>query len=116
MQWGRRIDHHRPISYAETEILLATAFTVTREADGKRVRFIVTGNCPACGGLMTKEFPYGVGGTGTKGGFRRPPTTPPADPCPVTLICECGHLHPDKPADATDDGCGRFWLVDLTAP
>ena len=116
MQWGRRIDHHRPIRYAETRVLLEAPFMVTREADGTRARFVVTGNCPACGGLMTKEFSYGVGGTGTKGRFRGPPTTPPPVPSPVTLYCECGHLHPDKPTDAADDGCGRYWLVDLKTP
>ena len=112
MPWGSRIDHHRSIKYAETEERLTVPFTVRREADGARLRLVLSGNCPACGGLMTKEFSYGIAGTGTKG-FRSPPS--PVLPSMATLYCECGHLHPDKPADATDDGCGRFWRVDLTA-
>lgn len=118
MPWGRRIDHHKSIKYAETEERLTVPFTVTREADGKRVKFVVTGNCPACGGLMTKEFSYGIGGTGTKGASHGSslPGPPVAPPTATTLYCECGHLHADKPASATDDGCGRFWRIDLSAP
>jgi hypothetical protein len=63
---------------------------------------------------MTKEFSYGIGGTGTKGLFRGP--SDPALPTTATLYCECGHLHPDKPASAVDDGCGRFWRIGLTTP
>lgn len=114
MPWGRGIDHHKSIKYAETEERLTVPFTVEREADGKRAKFVVTGNCPACGGLMTKEFSYGISGTGTKGLFRA--SSDPAVPATTTLYCECGHVHPDKPASAIDDGCGRFWPINLTAP
>ena len=43
------------------------------------------------------------------------PSGPPTPTDPTTMYCECGHLHPDKPATATDDGCGRYWQIDLTA-
>jgi len=114
MPWSRRIDHHKSIKFAETEEHLTVPFTVRREADGRRVKFVVIGNCPACGGLMTKEFSYGIGGIGAKGLFRGPST--PIVPTMTTLYCECGYLHPDKPASSIDDGCGRFWRIDLAGP
>jgi hypothetical protein len=107
---GRRIDHHRLIKYAATQQVPDTPFEVQRMPD----RVVVTGNCPACGGLMTKEFPYGIGGTGTKGLFHG--RSGPVVPAKATMYCECGHVHPDKPADAIDDGCGRYWRIDLTTP
>jgi hypothetical protein len=109
--WGSGIDQHKPIKYAETEERLSVPFTVRREAVGSRVKFVVSGRCPACGGLMTKEFAYGIAGAK---GYRGPAA--PTVPATATLYCECGHVHPDKPASATDDGCGRFWRIDLTAP
>jgi hypothetical protein len=36
-----------------------------------------------------------------------------AVPGEVTVFCECGHVHPDRPPDALDAGCGRFWVVEL---
>jgi hypothetical protein len=110
LPWDRSIDHHKSIKYAETEARPQVPFAVTRETDGHRVSFLVSGNCPACGGLVTKEFSYGIAGTK---GFRGPAT--PTVPATATLYCECGHVHPDKPASAIDDGCGRFWRIDLTA-
>jgi hypothetical protein len=114
MPWGRRIDQHRSINYAETQERLDVPFDVQRQPDGKRVKYVVTGNCPACGGLMTKEFSYGISGNGSKGMFadRREP----AIPSQVTLYCECGYFHAEKPAGAIDDGCGRYWKIDLTTP
>ena len=111
MPWGRRIDHHKSIKYAETQVHLGTPFTVRREASGLRVKFFVSGNCPACGGLMEKELSYGIAGAK---GLRGP--SAPALPSAITLYCECGHLHPDKPDSAIDDGCGRYWQISLTAP
>jgi hypothetical protein len=110
LPWARTIDHHKSISYAETEVTVTVPFTVDRHPGGRRVTFTVSGHCPACGGLTTKEFSYGI--AGTKG-----PSTPPVTPVePATVYCECGHLHPDKPPAATDDGCGRYWQIDLTTP
>ena len=63
---------------------------------------------------MSKEFAYGIGGSGPKGPLG--PAGPATVPAKATLYCECGHVHPDRPASATDDGCGRFWRIDLTAP
>lgn len=117
MPWGgkKRIDQHQAIPYAETKIavLAGTPFTVTRRTDGKREAFVVSGTCPACGGSMSKEFPAGVGGSGTKGGSKRKPVVAAER---ETIYCECGRLHPDRPDSATDDGCGRYWDVDLPTP
>lgn len=121
----RRIDHHRSIEYVEEEAKLppGSAFAVT--PDPARRAVTASGSCPACGGLTSAEFPYGIGGTGTKGG--RPGAAPqPASPgaqsggpspsaaiTRATICCECGHAHPGRPAGASDVGCGRFWQVDL---
>jgi hypothetical protein len=110
LPWGKRIDQHKSIAYAETEERLTVPFTVRRGTDNGRVTFHVSGHCPACGGMMTKEFSYGI--VGIKG-YGQP--SGPAVPAATTLYCECGHVHADKPANATDDGCGRYWLIDLTA-
>lgn len=112
MSLSRRIDHHRPIKYAETQARLVAPFDIQRQPDGKRIMFVVTGNCPACGGLMKKELSYGISGSGSKGVFAD--RFQLAVPAQVTLYCECGHLHADKPASAADDGCGRYWKIDLT--
>lgn len=109
--WGRSIDHHKSIDYAATQERLIVPFTVRREADGKLIKFVVSGNCPACGGLMTKEIPFGIGGSGTKGW--RGPGRPADVPASTWVYCECGHEHPSKPASATDEGCGRYWLIGL---
>jgi hypothetical protein len=113
LPWGRSIDHHKSITYAEIEEQVMVPFTVTLESDDGRTSFHVSGNCPACGGLMTKDISYGIGGSGTKG-FRGPAS--PAAPVRATLYCECGRVHPDRPAGAADHGCGRFWRIKLTAP
>jgi hypothetical protein len=109
LPWTRAIDQHRPISYAETEARVTVPFAVHRQVDGKRVTLVASGHCPACGGLTTKEYPYGI--PGTKG-----PAAPPVPGKAATMYCECGHLHPDKPDAAPDNGCGRFWKIDLTTP
>ena len=112
MASSRTIDHHRPIQYVEEDVGLppGVAFTVT-PASGNR-RLAVSGNCPACGGRTSTDFSVGIGGTGSKG--LRGPSGPPVRTAKlVTVICECGHAHPDRPDGAPDKGCGRFWLVEL---
>lgn len=113
MPWGgkKQIDQHKAIPYAETKVgvPMETPFSVTRQANGKRETFVVSGTCPACGGSMSKEFSVGVGGSGTKGGWKHQPAATE----PEIVYCECGRLHPDRPDGATDDGCGRYWDVDL---
>ncbi|QXJ22963.1 hypothetical protein AGRA3207_004049 [Actinomadura graeca] len=49
---------------------------------------------------------------GVKGVFRHRRAAPPA-PREVTICCDCGHMHADRPEGAFDKGCGAFWLVEL---
>ena len=111
MPSGEHIDHHRTVKYVETEVDAPAVgqFTVVWKADGNRVT--VTGLCPACGGRTTTEFSTGIGGSKGLRGLGRPAAY--QLPSPVTLFCECGHAHDERPADARDRGCGRFWPVDL---
>jgi hypothetical protein len=108
---GENIDHHRTVQYAETEVNAPAAgqFTTVWAAGGNSVT--VTGPCPACGGRTTTEFSTGIGGSKALGGHGRPAAH--KLPSPVTLFCQCGRAHDERPADAPDRGCGRFWLVDL---
>jgi hypothetical protein len=102
------IDHHRPIGFAEAEIPAGPSFEVTVAPDAKSVT--VSGVCPACGGRTVTVIPSGYG-YGHKGPRRS--GRPVAVPGEVTVFCECGHVHPDRPPDALDAGCGRFWVVEL---
>jgi hypothetical protein len=104
------IDHHRSIKFVEAEMPADPSFVVTLAPDRKTVT--ISGVCPACGGRTVSDYPYGIGGTGYKG-FPRRSTGPTAVPSTVTVICECGHSHPDRPTEAPDLGCGRFWTVEL---
>jgi hypothetical protein len=106
---GRSIDKHaNSLAYVETEADSPAdgQFKVAWAADGRTVT--VSGPCPACGGRTATEFSPGIGGSK---GFRGPAPRPQGLPSPVTLFCECGHAHADRPPDALDKGCGRFWLV-----
>lgn len=105
------IDHHKPIHYVEQEVAVAPdkPFEVQRRTEGTGLT--AAGTCPACGGRTNTILPYGIGGT--KGHLG--PAGPPQVKSPVTIFCECGHVHSDRPADALDKGCGRFWLIDIPA-
>lgn len=109
---GNAIEQHRPIGYAETEFQTQKDFAVSAAADGRGVD--VSGLCPACGGRTTMTFERGSP-NGSKGlfGRRSDPPSPTAPAREVTVYCECGHLHADRPAEATDHGCGAFWSVEL---
>ena len=110
MSSGGTIDHHNnSLTYAEAEVLASTdkPFTVTRSPTGKGLT--VTGPCPMCGGRTSTDFAYGIGGIkGFRGGSR-----PLTIRSPVTVYCECGHVHAERPAEAFDKGCGRYWMVDI---
>lgn len=111
MPSGTSSDHHKPVTYVETETGAQNAgqFTATWTPDGRSVK--VVGSCPACGGTTSAEFSLGIAGSKGFRGISAP--RPPVLPSPVTLYCECGHAHSERPPDALDKGCGRFWLVDL---
>ena len=110
MPSGENIDHHKAIKYVEVEADAPAAgqFTAAWAAHGGSVT--VAGPCPACGGRTANEFSPGI--AGAKGFRRRRPATHRL-PLPVTLFCECGHAHDERPTEALDKGCGRHWPVYL---
>ena len=106
---GGTIDKHdNSLAYVETEANSPAAgqFKAAWALSGRTV----TGPCPACGGRTATEFSPGIG---SSKGFRRLAPHSQSLPSPVTLFCECGHARADRPPDAFDKGCGRFWLVFL---
>jgi hypothetical protein len=108
---GGSIDKHdNSLAYAETAADSPPdgQFKVAWATGGRTVT--VSGSCPACGGLTATGFSPGIGGSK---GLRARIPRPQGLPSPVTLFCECGHAHTDRPPDALDKGCGRFWLVFL---
>jgi hypothetical protein len=109
---GENIEKHKnTLAYVEIEVKSPAngEFSAMWAPDGVTVS--VSGPCPACGARTASEYKPGI--VGTKG-FRRSPTTPQALRSPVTIYCECGHAHANRPSDALDKGCGRYWLVFLT--
>jgi hypothetical protein len=105
--------HKERVKFAEVEAAAQTAgqFTAQWSNGGRSVT--IKGHCPACGGLTSTDFSMGIGGSKGVRGLDRPR---PAIliPSSVTIYCECGHAHDDRPPDAIDTGCGRFWAVHLT--
>jgi hypothetical protein len=102
---------HREVDYAEIETNATTpgvTFSVTWAPDGQKAT--ITGHCPECYGPTKTEFNTGIPDTRFRG-----PKKIPTLPSPVTLYCECGHTHKDRPADARDRGCGRYWLLYVAA-
>jgi hypothetical protein len=107
------VDLHRGrVRFAAVEAAAQTAgqFTAEWAADGRSVT--VRGHCPECRGLTSTEFTRGlVGSKGFRGSTRPRPTQLPS---PLTVYCECGYAHEDRPPDALDTGCGRYWWVHLS--
>lgn len=107
-----RLDQHKErLKFAEVAAPAQTdgQFTAQWANDGRSVN--VKGHCPACDGLTSTDFPIGIGGTRS---LLRPRPRPAQLPSPVTIYCDCGHAHDDRPPDAIDTGCGRYWAVHLT--
>ena len=108
-----RLDQHKgTVKFAEVEAAAQPAgqFTVEWTADGRSVT--VRGHCPECRALTSSEFRAGLGGS--KGAFRGSPKPPlTVLPSPLTVYCECGYAHEDRPQNALDTGCGRYWSVYL---
>ncbi|POM27618.1 hypothetical protein BTM25_20340 [Actinomadura rubteroloni] len=100
-------EHHRDLGYTETEFP-AQQFSVAESERG----LTISGTCPACGGRTVTTLGRGSP-EGAKGFFRRGAVRTSAAPRTVTVYCECGHVHADRPADAIDAGCGAFWDVEL---
>lgn len=110
MTSGAASNQHREVGYAEIETdatAQGVTFSVTWAQDGKKAT--ITGHCPECHGLTKTDFDAGIPDTK----FRGPKV--PILPSPVTLYCECGHAHKDRPSAAHDRGCGRYWLLFVAA-
>lgn len=110
MTGGAGGDRHKNVTYAEIETdAQGITFSVAWTDDGKKAT--ITGHCPECHGRTRTEFPAGIPDTSTFRGPKKIPTLP----SPVTVCCECGHIHEDRPAGALDQGCGRYWLLYVAA-
>jgi hypothetical protein len=105
------IDQHADqLRYAELEAAAQTDAQFTVDwADGRSVS--VTGHCPACHGLTSTDFAPGIGSSKAFRGAKTWRMT--MLPSPLTLYCECGHMHEGRPPEAMDTGCGRYWSVYL---
>jgi hypothetical protein len=102
---GATGDEHKKVDYAEVETDAVTrgiSFIVKWSDDVEKAT--ITGLCPECRGKTSMEFGTGIPGTR----FRGPGI--PTLRSPVTLYCECGQAHNDRPEGAPDRGCGRYWL------
>jgi hypothetical protein len=109
---GTANDQHWKVDYAEIETDATgpgSEFTVTWDPD--RDTATITGHCPECRGRTSTKFSTGIPDTVKIRGRKAVPTLP----SPVTLYCECGNPHNDRPADAQDRGCGRYWLLHVEA-
>ncbi|MFI5799406.1 hypothetical protein [Streptomyces sp. NPDC051677] len=113
------VNHDHGTAYLETYVGLATGVFVRRAAEGGP-GLRIEGTCPRCQGGTVSEYPYGLAGTGAKGIFSRRRGTDPASAQAqseeAALLrevhyCECGHPHPDLPAEAPFVGCGASWRV-----
>ena len=116
-----RPSHDFTTVYAENDLgLTALPFARRASADGHGI--VVEGNCPRCHGRTATEYRHGLPGTGTKGlltwltGAGAAPGNDAADLTREVHFCECGHPHPNLPADAAFVGCGASWrLAALTS-
>lgn len=103
------IEHHRLIPFGLVDHKLRTdGFTVVRSPDGS---ITVTGLCPGCAGRTVTTWEFGL--PGQKGVFRRVSGERQPPMGRRTVCCDCGHPHPERPADVWSLGCGAYWEVDL---
>ncbi|MFE7190889.1 hypothetical protein [Kitasatospora sp. NPDC057541] len=107
--------HHLP--YAEDDLGDVDGSSFSQTVAPDRRSAVVTGPCPRCHGRTATEFRRGNPGTGTKGLFDRltgRSGTAQPDPEPLHAevhFCECGHGHPQMPADVHFVGCGASWRI-----
>ncbi|MEV8018651.1 hypothetical protein AB0O76_20400 [Streptomyces sp. NPDC086554] len=115
--------HDLHSEYAEQDAGEAAGPFVWRASpDGQGV--VLEGNCPRCHGRTATEIRRGLPGTGAKGirdwlSGTPPRPAPAVDAAALTRerhFCECGHPHPQLPADAPFVGCGASWRVAVVLP
>lgn len=106
-------EHDVQLPYQEIEMVNVTGFTVARPSDES---VVVEGVCPRCKSHTTTTFfVQSPQGSSTKAlgerllrHLRGAESTDEA-----TVICDCGTVHPSRPEDAEDNGCGAYWTVKL---
>jgi hypothetical protein len=108
------IEHHRAVEYRVADLgLMREGFTVTPSADGSRID--VAGTCPGCGARVTSSWEYGI--PGYKGVFPRREKSgrveAEREKRDRTIVCACGHVHANRPAESWDLGCGACWQVEV---
>ncbi|MFI8928730.1 hypothetical protein ACIG3E_13770 [Streptomyces sp. NPDC053474] len=96
---------HDGVTFAEVEFPLQTGFAVVQDEDG----LTVAGLCPQCAARTEMTFVFGTP-QGAKGLSRRARQTQLRR---VTMYCECGYWHGDRPPESPDTGCGAYWSVDI---
>ncbi|WP_405007080.1 hypothetical protein OHV13_26055 [Kitasatospora purpeofusca] len=109
-------DHDLPYDPKDLGEVDGASFSQSAAPDGRSVR--VTGTCPRCHGGTGREYRRGNPGTGTKGLFDRlsgrsgGTARPESDPLHDEVhFCECGHGHPQMPAEVHFVGCGASWRI-----
>ncbi|MFH8450183.1 hypothetical protein ACH4CD_13100 [Streptomyces fungicidicus] len=100
---------HDGVGFAEVEFPVQVGFAVARGENG----LTAAGPCPRCAARTEMTFAFGSP-QGTKGLFGRARVTQPPQPTKVTMYCECGYWHEDRPPESPDTGCGAYWSVDIS--
>jgi hypothetical protein len=93
----------------ETQPPTDEPFTVTRSEDGRW--YTVKGACPTCRAATVFRVAHGVLGPAKWGRRDRPEPLTGA----ITVYCQCGYPHAERPPESPDTGCGAFWDVPVPA-
>ncbi|MEV3856589.1 hypothetical protein AB0J38_19960 [Streptomyces sp. NPDC050095] len=103
---------HDLTPFQERELAVDGAFEVRRSEDGRW--YTVTGACPMCRATSVFRVAHGV--LGPVKGWRRRRAEPEPLTGAITVFCQCGFPHPDRPPESPDTGCGAFWDVPVPPP
>ncbi|GGZ34291.1 hypothetical protein [Streptomyces poonensis] len=95
----------------ETAVRPDDRFDVVRSDDGRW--YTVTGLCPTCRATVVFRVAYGVLGP-SKRLWGRDPHRPEPLTGSVTVFCQCGYPHAERPPESPDTGCGAFWDVPVS--
>jgi hypothetical protein len=99
---------HEALKFQEREYQVRDDdFAVRRSPDGRW--YTITGACPQCKGPTVFRVAHGVLGP-AKGWFGRSRVPAPLEGA-VLVYCQCGFPHEERPAEASETGCGAFWDV-----
>jgi hypothetical protein len=113
--------HDTSLEYLEVDLGTPEGFQVTRGGSSVSVE----GLCPRCSGRTHSTFRIASPdrkprSRGLLDRFRRgrresdeSGNGDAEDTEQATVFCECGAVHAKRPDDATDAGCGAYWIVTL---